>query len=100
MPYLVSVIKARSAMSSGLRQMRIIRPAVSCQAPLAQGVNDVAFFTTAVHVKCEEGYFENLDYICEACPLPGTECLAGSTLLNLPVIPGFWRSGEVWSWKC
>ena len=63
-------------------------------------LNDVAFFTTAVHVKCEEGYFENLDYICEACPLPGTECLAGSTLLNLPVIPGFWRSGEVWSWKC
>ena len=53
----------------------------------------VEFFTTDVHVQCAKGYFEKPDDTCETCPR-GTECLAGSTLLNLPVVPGFWRSGE------
>ena len=52
----------------------------------------VEFFTTDVRVQCAKGYFEKPDDTCETCPR-GTECLAGSTLLNLPVLPGFWRSG-------
>ena len=64
---------------------------------LSTTLEGVVFFTTDVHVKCEDDYFENLDFTCEACP-PGTTCLAGTTLLNLPVLPGFWRSGEAKPW--
>ena len=64
-------------------------------------LNGDVFFTSNMHVWCASGYFENPDpdFACEKCPSHDAErastiCPAGTTLGELPVSAGYWRSGE------
>ena len=52
------------------------------------------FVSTTAHVKCDKNQYEDKEEACVTCiTISGTTCVAGSTLQDLPLDSGYWRSG-------